>query len=138
MRGWFSRMTYRLRCFMQGRYGMDELSVFLTVLGMVFAILSMFPFLEILGIFAFASIAWGYVRCFSRNYDRRRRERAKYLTLKNSVSSKWSFMKRRFRERKTHRYYKCPMCKTVLRVPRGRGKIKINCPKCKNSIIRKT
>ncbi len=123
---------------MQGRYGMDELSVFLTVLGMVLAILSMFPFLEILGIFAFASLIWGYARCFSKKFDRRRSERAKYLTLKNKVSSKWSFAKRRFRERKTHRYYKCPMCKTVLRVPRGRGKIRINCPKCKNSIIKKT
>lgn len=138
MHGWFQRMTYKLQGFMQGRYGMDELSVFLTMLGMVLAILSMFPFLGVLGIFAFASLIWSYVRCFSRNFERRRRERVKYLTLKNKASSKWSFMKRRFRERKTHRYYKCPMCKTVLRVPRGRGKIRINCPKCKNSIIKKT
>ena len=138
MRGWFSRMTYKLQCFMQGRYGMDEFSIFLTVLGMVLAILSMLPFLDILSIFAFASLIWSYARCFSKNFAARSRERAKYLTVKNKISSKWSFTKRRFRERKTHRYFKCPMCKTVLRVPRGRGKIKINCPKCKNNIIRKT
>ena len=37
-----------------------------------------------------------------------------------------------------NRYYRCPNCKQTVRVPRGRGKICIKCPKCGEKFIRKS
>ena len=37
-----------------------------------------------------------------------------------------------------HRYFDCPKCRQPVRVPRGKGKIMITCPKCKERFQRKT
>jgi len=43
----------------------------------------------------------------------------------------------RIRDR-SHRYYSCPRCRQPVRVPRGKGKISITCPKCSEKFIKKT
>lgn len=47
-------------------------------------------------------------------------------------------MRERLKQRKTHRFFKCPECGVTVRVPKGKGKIKITCPKCKNAFVRNT
>ena len=41
-------------------------------------------------------------------------------------------------ERRKYKVFICPTCKQKLRVPRGKGKISISCPKCGTSFIKKT
>ena len=61
----------------------------------------------------------------------------KYVQLIAPITKKVDFFKRK-RKDKTHKYYKCPTCKQVVRVPKGRGKIEINCPKCHTKFIKRT
>ncbi len=138
MRGFFGRLGNTIRYFMQGRYGMDKLGTFLLIVGFVLSFLSCIRPLAFLSIPALAIIIWVYFRCFSKNFYKRQRELAAYMKIHNKISGRLATSKRMRRERKTHKFFKCRSCKTRLRVPRGKGKIEITCPKCRTKIIKKT
>ncbi len=131
----FKEFIYR---FMYGRYGADEFSKFTLIFGGVLFVLYMLTGLEILYIFFMATVIYNCFRMFSRNTYKRQQELQAFYILKNTFNSKTAIYKRMWRERKTHRFFACPVCKTVVRVPKGRGKIEISCPKCNNKFIKKT
>jgi hypothetical protein len=81
---------------------------------------------------------WSLFRCYSKNLEKRRKERAAYLRAVGRVRSWFSVKKKAWSERKTHRYYRCKQCHAVLRVPKGKGKIKITCPHCHSVTVKKT
>jgi len=138
MKKWFSNIEYKIQQFMQGRYGYDELSRFLAISGLVLILLSFIPYLRILYFFSIILLVWSWFRTFSKNIYKRQTERQKYLTIKNKISQKLMFYRNVLRDRKTHKYYKCPHCKAVVRISKpGKGKtITINCPKCGQGFTR--
>ncbi len=138
MKQWLQRIGYKFSQWMIGRYGTDEMSRTLSWVGIGFLLLSCIPVLRILYIPAWALIIWAYFRCFSKNIVKRSRERDKYMKLTGKVRSKLNVYKRMWKDRKTHRYFKCPKCGTMIRVPKGKGKIAITCTKCRNEIIKTT
>ena len=75
---------------------------------------------------------------FSRNVYRRQQENGAYLRQRYKVTSAWRGAVDRWHQRRDYRFYKCPSCRTRLRVPRGKGKINIVCRKCGTSFQRKT
>lgn len=136
MKRWIQNLSARMQTWMYGRYGYDELSRFLSVAAVVLILFSMvFPPVNAV---ALALLVWGMFRTYSRNIEKRQREREAYLGFTGKIKQSFKRWKNMWRERKTHRYYKCPSCKVHLRVPKGRGQIEISCPKCHNKIIRKT
>lgn len=134
MRSWFQR-------FMAGRYGADQFSRFLNLFALVLLILGIFlsRFLYLLGL-----VVLGYqvFRMFSRNTYRRRAENQWYLGKRYAVSvwfdQHFGKQRSRFQQRKVYRYFRCPQCRQELRVPRGRGKISITCPKCGTQFVKKS
>lgn len=138
MYGFFGRLAYTLRRFMQGRYGFDALCRLLLIVGFSLSLLSCIRQLSFLYIPAVVIIFVAYYRCFSRNFYKRRRELSAYMRIKNKLLGKDALSERKRRERKTHKFFKCRTCKTQLRVPRGKGKIEITCPKCRTKIIKRT
>lgn len=135
---WFRSLGSKMQSWMYGRYGQDELSQFLSILALIFVIVGLFA---LPGVFAGLAMAmWLTVmfRTYSKNIGKRQRELDAYLKLANPVKSWFHLQKRKWTNRKTHRYYKCAQCKGTLRVPKGKGKIKIRCPKCGAEIIKKT
>ena len=141
-------MKERLRRFMEGRYGSDELNRFLTVCGwaplLVGFVLSGIDsriaqiFGTVLVSLAWALLIWSVFRTLSKNTSRRAAENYAYFTYKNKILGWFRQRKARWQDRKVHRYFRCPQCRTTVRVPRGKGKIRITCPKCKNQFIRKS
>lgn len=127
-----------LRRFMAGRYGSDQLNHALLLLGLVLIIIEWISGWKWLGIFILALLFLCYFRIFSRNIQARYAENQWFLRRWRPVSNRLRNMILRFRDRKTHRYFKCPQCKQRLRVPRGRGKINITCPHCHHQFIRKS
>ncbi|HHW00586.1 MAG TPA: hypothetical protein GXX36_13685 [Clostridiaceae bacterium] len=140
MKKWFSNLGYKLRHFMQGRYGYDELSSFFFICGFVLLLLSYIPYLKILYIISFILLMWSLRRAFSKNIYKRQMERQKYLTSKNKIKQKFLLFKNVWRDRKTHKYFKCPYCKSVIRISKpGKGKtIAIHCPKCGQECKKRT
>lgn len=130
MRGWFQR-------FMSGRYGFDRFSGFLSVASLVLVVVGAL-FSSPLYILGLILLAYCYFRILSRNIQKRYRENQKYLELEGKVSGWLSTRQMRFKQRKQYHYYRCPHCGQQLRVPRGRGKISITCPKCSTQFIKKS
>ncbi len=130
-----------LRKVMTGRYGVDELSRFLTVAALAMLVLSMLfnnGFSLLFWLLAIVSLVWSYFRLFSRNTYKRKAENNAYLTLRYAATRKITGVKQRLRQKKYYRFYKCPSCGVTTRVPKGKGKIRITCPKCGESFIRKS
>lgn len=127
-----------LRRFMYGRYGNDALGHFLMISGLVVAALWSFAHSTALALLLILLLSICYYRIFSRNISRRQEENRRFLQWwspkQKAVYDAWA----RFQDRKVHRYYKCSSCKSYLRVPRGKGKINIKCPKCGNQFVKKT
>lgn len=119
---WLRRMMY-------GRYGGDSLSWFLMAVYLILTLLSGFRHLGFLSWVALAALGWGFYRTMSRQYDRRRAENARFLLAVEPVV-RWYKMRRAMHRDKEHCYFKCPNCGQYLRVPRGKGKITVNCRNC--------
>lgn len=130
-------MLDKIKQFMTGRYGNDQLNLALMIFGCVLTFfLSFFDvhFLRYLGLLPYIVAA---VRMLSKDIVRRQQENMKFLRL----SAPWrQFIIKKVKQfqDKDHRYYQCPQCHQTLRVPKGRGKIKISCPHCSKEFIKKT
>ena len=131
MRAWLGR-------FMYGRYGQDLLNRDLSVVALLICVVSIFVQWTWLYSLALAILVYTVFRMFSRNLDRRRAEAEGYLRMQGRVKSFFTGKKRHAQQMKTHRFYKCPSCGQKLRVPKGKGSISINCPKCNTTFTKKT
>ena len=129
-RGFLSKLAMHMRRFMEGRYGNDKLNMAILLTGVVMSILSSilggFLLKVILWALSYGLMIWAIFRCLSRNTYKRYQENRKYLQLLDRVKDR------------QHRYYDCPKCRQRVRVPRGKGKISITCPRCKEKFVRKT
>ena len=134
-------MKQRLLRFMAGRNGNDAFNRFLLVLILVLMLLSLFLPSGLSRITYFLTIVllgYSYFRMFSRNIFKRQTENAWYWEKRSRVVSSVRLLKERWLQRKDYRFFSCPSCRTTLRVPKGKGQIKIVCRKCGSSFVRKT
>ena len=119
-----------LRQFMAGRYGHDKLNTCILWTGVGVCVLSMLinnPLLDMLFfLLSYGLMFWALFRCFSRNTYQRYQENRKFFRLLERLKDR------------EHKYFDCPRCRQPVRVPRGKGKIAITCPKCGEKFIKKS
>ena len=124
------RIKQAIRRFMTGRYGTDKLNMWILGAGLILCLISIFISLPvvnwILTAGSYALMIWAICRTFSRNTYKRYRENRRFLMWLDRIKDR------------EHRYFDCPKCHQPVRVPRGKGKIMITCPKCKEKFIKKT
>ena len=85
-----------------------------------------------------ALLIFCYYRTFSRNISKRTEENYRFYSLKDRFNNKFRSLKEQWANRKLYHYYRCPQCRQKLRVPRGRGRIQISCPRCGTQFIKKS
>lgn len=124
--------------FMQGRYGADQMGQMLSAVSMVFLIISLFSRNQAWFLLAGIGIVYNYFRMFSKNISKRYAENQKYLKMTAGIRRKLASWKSQLAQRKIYHIYRCPGCKQKIRVPRGRGKIEIRCPKCNTRFVKKS
>jgi hypothetical protein len=127
-----------LRRMMMGRYGTDQLSIALLIVYGVLSLAARAANLFVLVLLSFVPLILCFYRMFSRNISRRYQENVQFLKWWGPVRLWFQNTGNRIKDRRTHRYYKCPKCSSTLRVPKGRGKISITCPVCKTQFVKKT
>lgn len=146
--------------FMKGRNGADELTIVMGFAGIVIAMIGSLARIQWLSWIAIAIIVIGVLRGLSKNIEARRKENAAFVAATANVpglgqirrqfgrrrcggqpsraagTSKEDFerarrtAKKMWKGRKTTAYLKCPNCGQMLSVPKGKGKIRVTCPKC--------
>jgi len=126
-----------LQRFMYGRYGNDQLNLFLMGLYLLLYVVFLFTGFDLLYVVSFVLLALTLFRMLSRNIQRRRMENARFMKAAGPVIS-WFHLRRTIRRDKEHVYFKCPSCGQQLRVPRGRGKITVTCRSCGASFQEKS
>ncbi len=133
-----SQLKVRFTKWMQGRYGSDQLSLALLVLFLILTLITLpFPFF-IVRLCPLIPLCLCYYRIFSKNKYKRQQELFKFIRFYTPVQKRINLFFKHFKQRKTHRFFKCPNCKQSLRVPKGKGKICITCPKCHTDFRRHT
>lgn len=142
MRNLFYRLQNSMAKFMYGRNGTDQLNIALLVVYLVLCLVQMFlpRSVAVTAVFNVLTLLLAAVvlfRLFSRNLTRRRAENAKFLSWWYPVKNRVAGARAR-RQDKDHKYFTCKGCKTICRVPAGKGKIEITCPKCGRKIIGKS
>lgn len=127
-----------LKNFMNGRYGTDQLTLSLLILGMILTFLANAFKWHTVTMFTNVIFLACIYRAMSKNIPARQTENIKFLKLYNPakawITGKYSIAA----TLRNYKYFKCPQCKQTIRAPRGRGKILITCQKCKNRFIQKT
>ncbi len=131
-------MKDKLIRFMQGRYGADAFSRFLLLTAFILMVVSMFFPRNPFYLFGILLLIYCYFRIFSKNIPKRYQENMAYLKYRNKVTGRLRRIKNETIQRKTHHIYRCPQCRQKIRVPRGRGRIAIRCPKCNTEFIKKS
>ena len=138
IKNWFRSLGSKMKSFMYGRYGYDELSQFLSKTALLCVIVGLFAYPGFFCGLAMALYLVTMFRMYSKNIMKRKQERDAYLRRTQPLRDWQALQKRKFNDRKTHKFYRCSQCKTSLRVPKGKGKIKIHCPQCGAEIVKKT
>ncbi len=138
-------MKEKIDRFMIGRYGNDQLNRLLIILALVCCILSFFGSTVLhtgsqsvgitIGILA---LAYAYFRMFSRNIYKRSAENAAYLRVTSQLRQAVIRWKYKAKQYQTYHIYRCSSCSQKIRIPRGKGKIEITCPKCGNKFIKRS
>lgn len=131
---WLRRMgasfSAGIRRFMEGRYGTDRMNMWILGTGLVVVLVNSFvrsaPVNLALALLSYILMGWAIFRTLSRNIYKRYEENRKFLQLLDRLKDR------------EHRYFDCPKCRQRVRVPRGKGKIAITCPKCKERFVKKT
>ena len=125
-----ARAAMSTQRFMAGRYGMDKLNMVILWAGVAASLLSAIihkqPFTLIFWVLSYGLMILSIFRILSRNTYKRYQENRKFLQIFDRLKDK------------QHRYFDCPKCRQTVRVPRGKGKIAITCPRCKEKFVKKT
>lgn len=141
MKDFLQKLALKFQKFMYGRYGTDQLFKALMVLYLVLIIITSIvgrfsrPAYYTLYAINLLIVLYTFFRVFSKNIPSRRMENQKYIIFSGKIKAYFKLQKDKFTQRKTHKFVKCSKCKTLLRLPRNKGKLKVDCPHCHNEFI---
>ena len=123
-------MKEKIESFFKSRYGTDQLSLFLIIISIILTILSMIFKLQILLSLSYVPLLVALFRTFSSDKNKRSMENYKFHIFISPLYKRISIYKQIFKDRKDYKYFKCTNCNTYVRIPKGKGKIKVKCTKC--------
>jgi uncharacterized paraquat-inducible protein A len=115
---------------MAGRNGIDQLNIAIILAAIVLNFVARFTSLMVLSLLATILLVLAAFRILSRNLAKRRAENYRFVTLWTDARERYAAWRLRRRQAKEYRFFVCPGCKNRLRVPRGKGRLQITCPRC--------
>ncbi len=130
MKELFDHLGDRIRELMVGRYGVDDFSKCLMTVTLILFILSLFIRNKLLYVLSFLVLVFTWYRMLSMNFEQRRKENEAYRKMVSSLKRMMIKQKRRLDGSRDFCYFQCPGCGQEVRVPKGKGHIRITCPKC--------
>ena len=132
MKKWIQNLKEKIDDRIARAYGFDDLVTELIVLGIALVLFDLFSKTQYLSLIGIVCLLTGCLRCYSSNIEARKKELQIYQNLKVSCSEWFSETIEKIKDRITYKYIVCPRCGTVVKLPRGMGKVDITCPRCNN------
>lgn len=123
-------MRDKIYRFMQGRYGTDDFYKFLFWVALIGIVINWFFKSQLLSFAVTLILVYAMYRVLSKNHSARYAENQRYLQVTAKIRYWFDQQKKLMEERKYHHIYTCPKCRQKIRIPKGKGKIMIRCPKC--------
>ena len=123
-------MRDKIYRFMQGRYGTDDFYKFLFWVALIGIVINWFFKSQLLSFAVTLILVYAMYRVLSKNHSARYAENQRYLQATAKIRYWFDQQKKLMEERKYHHIYTCPKCRQKIRIPKGKGKIMIRCPKC--------
>ena len=123
-------MRDKIYRFMQGRYGTDDFYKFLFWAALIGIVINWFFKSQLLSFAVTLILVYAMYRVLSKNHSARYAENQRYLQATAKIRYWFDQQKKLMEERKYHHIYTCPKCRQKIRIPKGKGKIMIRCPKC--------
>ena len=127
---------YKLAQLFYGRYlsyGLDALTVIITVFCLIISFVNIFVGSILLYLFQTCLLIYMLFRLFSKNISKRQQENKVFADFFNAIKASKRLRQRIKSEKNTHVFKKCPHCKVVLRLPRKPGAHTVKCPRCGES-----
>ena len=134
-------MLSNFRKFMYGRYGVDNLTYFILIVYLVLRVV-MLPLrfvptaYRLIDVISYLGLALGIFRILSKNIAKRSEENRMYMNFYSEIKKRFYKLRGGMIERKDFHIYKCKSCGQKIRIPKGKGKIMVICPKCKNEFVK--
>lgn len=140
MRSFFYKLSSAMARFMYGRNGTDQLNWAILVMYLVLWVIRILVsaldvtvaamIIDVIMFLLAVVLLW---RTFSKNLAKRQAENQRFINWWWPIKNRFAAAKARKAD-KAHKYFTCKNCKTICRVPAGKGKIVITCPKCGHKI----
>lgn len=131
------KLRNKIQKFMYNKYGADELGNALVITALVLSLIASLTRIMWLSLIAWVILVWELFRMFSKNYVKRRLENDRYRSCIAIITRRFKVTKNNITD-KSNRYYLCPNCHQMIRIPRGKGKITITCPTCRKEFDKKS
>ena len=138
MRQFGYQMQSRMAKFMYGRNGFDDLARACNAVAILLLVINIFVRSTVVYYLWFVFFGYSLFRVYSKNIPKRYAENQKFLSLTAFHRRRLNLLKLQWRDRSVSRYYICRNCHQQIRVPKGKGRIEIRCPKCGEKFVKKT
>lgn len=132
------QMQSRMAQFLYGRNGFDNLARACNAMALLLLVINIFARSAVIYFLWMVFFGYSLFRVYSKNIPRRYAENQKFLAMIEVSRKRFKLLNLQWRDRSVSRYYICKSCHQQIRVPKGKGKIEIRCPKCGDRFIRKT
>ena len=131
-------MRDRMIQFMRGRYGYDELGRVTMWSSLILFVIYALTGIRVLAVIAVILLALTDFRLLSRNIARRTEENRVFLKNTAFITRRSARFRQNVQNRRHYHIYRCPNCKQKIRIPKGKGRIEITCPRCHIEFIKKS
>jgi hypothetical protein len=123
---------------MYGRYGFDNYTRALIAAALILSLAAAVTRNGLLILISYIPVLYAIFRTLSKNIAKRSQENLVYCNMTKGVKNRLKNIRLSLIGTKTHKYYRCPRCRQMIRVPRDKGKISISCPKCRTEFVKRT
>lgn len=126
----WNRFKSGLARFMNGRYGADRLGFVTLWTAVVLSLIGSFSRVSLFSLLAFVLYGWTLYRMMSRNTVKRRLENDRFEGWFAPIATRTRQSLNRLKMRRKFKYFRCPQCKSLLKLPRKVGEVTMTCGKC--------
>ena len=131
-------LDQKLSSWLRGRNGADSIVRAVGYLALILIVIDLIFRLGWVVWIALALLIYAWWRVASKKLDARRSEDERFRKLLGPAAAWLGSPVEAMAEAKDYKHLRCPSCSQRVRVPRGKGRVRVTCPRCKEKFEAKS